>query len=259
MKRRGFTLLELLIVVAMIGVLVSILLPSLHAARSQAQAVVCSSNVRQLVLANQLYAQTHDDQYVPGAARFLSNRDRWHGTRDGASGVFRSEGGPLIPYLGNDKVIRRCPGFPRLQRTPYAFEVNCGGYGYNNAYIGVRLFEKGDDVYELQTDEVGALVSAVAKPYETVMFSESAIAHASGPIEYSFVEPRFWVTFPDARADPTIHFRHRRHANVGWCDGHVDRQEWMFSWRSGVYETDPKEFDIGWFGVEDTNKYFDLK
>jgi len=58
MKRKNsFTLIELLVVVAIIAVLISILVPSLKAARSQARAVLCMSDMKQVGLALQFYAE----------------------------------------------------------------------------------------------------------------------------------------------------------------------------------------------------------
>lgn len=53
--RRGFTLIEVLVVVAIIALLVAILLPSLRRAREQAKAALCSTQIRQLMSASLMY------------------------------------------------------------------------------------------------------------------------------------------------------------------------------------------------------------
>ena len=58
--RNLFTLVELLVVVAIIGILASMLLPSLSKARAAAQLKVCMSNQRQIGMAAQMYANTYN-------------------------------------------------------------------------------------------------------------------------------------------------------------------------------------------------------
>jgi len=55
----GFSLIELLVVVAMIALLLAILLPSLSGAREQARAAVCGSSLKQISLAATAYGQEH--------------------------------------------------------------------------------------------------------------------------------------------------------------------------------------------------------
>jgi len=63
MRARGFTLVELLVVVAVIAVLAAILLPVFAQAREKARQASCLSNERQLGAALQLYAQDHDERW----------------------------------------------------------------------------------------------------------------------------------------------------------------------------------------------------
>ena len=62
--RRGFTLVELLVVIGIIALLLSILLPALNKAREDAKRVRCLSNQRQLVMAWQMYASENKGKLV---------------------------------------------------------------------------------------------------------------------------------------------------------------------------------------------------
>ena len=57
MKKRGFTLVEILVVLAIIAILMAILLPVLSSVREAGRATSCRSNLRQLGQAIQMYAQ----------------------------------------------------------------------------------------------------------------------------------------------------------------------------------------------------------
>ncbi|HZP81820.1 MAG TPA: prepilin-type N-terminal cleavage/methylation domain-containing protein, partial [Chthonomonadaceae bacterium] len=63
-QRKGFTLIELLVVIAIIAILAAILFPVFAQAREKARAATCLSNVKELGLAHQMYAQDYDEQLV---------------------------------------------------------------------------------------------------------------------------------------------------------------------------------------------------
>jgi prepilin-type N-terminal cleavage/methylation domain-containing protein len=66
MRTKGFTLIELIVVIAIVAVLFSILLPALKSAKIQAQGTVCVSNLSGLLKGYLAYASENDEKLVNG-------------------------------------------------------------------------------------------------------------------------------------------------------------------------------------------------
>ncbi len=118
-RNKGFTVLELLIVIAIIGVLASIVLVSVSAARNNAKNAGHIQNLIQIRNALELYAADHDGNYPDthqNQWHFLTPDDRYDGA--GFSDVLYVPGDGWIPGLVPN-YIRELPKYQPDGKLPY--------------------------------------------------------------------------------------------------------------------------------------------
>jgi prepilin-type N-terminal cleavage/methylation domain-containing protein len=268
-NKRGFTLVELLVVIAIIALLMSILIPALNSVRAQSKAIICQSNIHQLLLANSGYAAENNGYYVTAAKDMLDGSQgglyRWHGVRPNYNESFDPSKGPLASYLADGRV-KKCPqkvNFRKGNPWDFNFEDGCGGYGYNMTYLGSRIWQS----YIPENCRIATKEMEVRSPVKTLMFADAAMAKQDGGgpyyLEYSFVEPPYFVSNGNPMiswgyASPSMHFRHRKIASIGWVDGHIDISKMAKFDSQNVYGVRSSAVMLGWLNPLD-NSLFDLQ
>lgn len=260
---RAFTLIEILVTIAVIAMLLAILMPALLAAKQKSKQILCLSNLRQLVVATTAYTQDNDSS-LPLAASdiFTENKHRWYGKRESINDPFDTAKGPLASYLqGQNLNCTAKVKYAKVPPTDPKYDEGSGGYGYNMVYLGSVISSKG---YGDESFKTSAKITSVKQPSETLTFADTAMANSDYLTEYPFAEPRYFVVdskpVTDAGWDPlpSIHFRHRRRANIGWVDGSATSK------KMGKYEAinnagiNMSDMKLGWFEPM-SNKLFDLK
>jgi len=137
MKRKAFTLVELLVVIGIIALLISILLPSLNRAREQANWLKCMSNLRQVGQAMTMYCNNNKGRFpTAGAGTKPYDWIFWEDWPVGVNPNRKLDNSMIAPYLGipvNPEVLR-CPSDIIENHVSKGY-----GYTYSSNYLITRL------------------------------------------------------------------------------------------------------------------------
>jgi prepilin-type N-terminal cleavage/methylation domain-containing protein len=200
-RRRGFTLVELMMVIAIISILMAIFLPVIKAVKGAAYAYNASSNVSQLGTATTMYAADSDDTAPPA----LYWDGAWHGWygRPLADGTNDPSQGLLASYLKNRQLKD-----PIYKGKTYFGDGS--GFGYNWGYVGGDFDATGNyQNFPFSTNP--ATMAQIEAPSQTIAFGTSNyffapwLAKGDGNnYNYGFISaPQFWAGNPD------VDFRHQ--------------------------------------------------
>jgi prepilin-type N-terminal cleavage/methylation domain-containing protein len=235
-RLHGFTLVELLVVIAVIAVLLAILIPATRAAREQGQRAVCLSNLRQLTSAWIQYADDHDGKLVCGSAGSLTitgslgrlrKLEGWAGSAFGypksrASLLNNPAKGAMWRYV-QDVDVYRCPRGRAGHAITYSTVASANSIDVNGTYLPDRAGDElvrpgrrvGDTVLKLTriTDIVSPGASARA------VFVDLGQTPAGNDFLVYYLAPKWsWVSAPP------IH--HAEGVTLSMADGHAEYWKW---------------------------------
>ena len=220
---RGFTLIELLTVIAIICLLAAILFPVFAQARETARRAVCVSNLKQIVLAWQMYAQDFDQTACPSYLD-INGSNCWDFRYSNGAWT----GGLLSPYAADTR-LNNCPDNPF---TPAPGDRPYNGYGYNATYLG------GDPPLHCPP----CLTSQITDPARTAAFADCA---------NGFMVPAGsanWLRAPSDTAyfvGGLVDYRHNGFASIAYADGHARAVAAQFPY-------DPEQPQYGALSADDS-------
>jgi prepilin-type N-terminal cleavage/methylation domain-containing protein/prepilin-type processing-associated H-X9-DG protein len=152
-RRKGFTLVELLVVISIISLLLGILMPSLNKVRQIARKTTCKAQLHDIALAIRMYLDDNSNR-MPPAAGYRNVTYSY----DDLSQTAYSGRPPIVKYLGSylsvpsDQLsqvdskkiyckVFSCPGDNYNNTSQYYYKIQTTSYAYNDA-LGGRILDR---------------------------------------------------------------------------------------------------------------------
>jgi prepilin-type N-terminal cleavage/methylation domain-containing protein len=257
----AFTLVELLVVMAILGILAALLFPALSTATSQARRATCLANLKQIDQGVMMYAADNHDILFPFAKNPDDpNREEPHNPNWGLSPFEWTAYVPLVGrYVGwkgdpspQDKVFA-CPAdtfYLEVDSNRMGYWENESLHSHSNVNYSSYFFNAGNAVFQgpvrvkfpsLFPGVLGARLSSIRSPGRTLLLGE-----APTWVAYSWHSP----------SQPRQSFCNNALDMLGFADGHVshvrihyDRLHYPSDLPRAVFAFDPPAgYDYQWSG-----------
>jgi prepilin-type N-terminal cleavage/methylation domain-containing protein/prepilin-type processing-associated H-X9-DG protein len=221
----AFSLVELLVVVAIIAILAAMLFPVVTAAKQSAKQTRCSSNLKQLVTAWALYADDNAGRACPSYYVIGSVWYNWDFRIDKSTSPYDCRVGLLGRYTKNGE-INQCPSF-----HGNGWDRVLTGYAYNASYVGGDFF----------AGIAPCVVAEIARPSRKAIFADAGFPGFPYPNACNYLRAPSDQLFEGGM----VHFRHNATANVAYGDGHIGRV-------ANKYHFKPEEPEFGALSEDDS-------
>lgn len=218
----AFTIIELMVVIAVIGILAALLLPALGRAKDKGRQAFCRNNIKQLTLAMVMYHGDNKDQFpTPGSANKYGPQDAdwiwWHyGRNISNSSLARyvSEFNPRLFTCPSDSDARDLQSQGILPGDPYRYSYAMTSYDLEENPLDDKKFNLGMASIITQDKHVYPFfASQIRNPTAKLMFVEE---------DRETIDDSRWV--PAGVKTNLISSRHAKRGVVAFADGHIEAE-----------------------------------
>ena len=219
MRRKAFTLIEVLVVISVISLLLSIMLPCIRRAEEQCRNLICQGRLRQMALAANIYTCNNDGFYpLAGFMDFgnTSEQKEWDFFRTFEAGQLKE---CTTGFLWQGKTIleiQQCPSFKGSSNSvgdPFT------GYNYNASYIGGFLVS----VFGTIVGSKSSKIDEICRSGDCAIFGDGEFVLGANKYMRSPRAGKLDKDFASAdRYAGTQGYRHLGRTNVAYCDGRVE-------------------------------------